>query len=128
MQTLHGNSNNIATINCRNDLLKSPVKKSYLDMISQNILENKQALNNPQEFYMGFFTNIVQEGINKRKKTIKRKKEVNSKKNGEINKSRVRNHNFLSDNNDNGKIKNKGARKRAYSTRNLIKNGIELSP
>ena len=28
MQTLHGNSNNIATINCINDLLKSSVKKS----------------------------------------------------------------------------------------------------
>ena len=101
MRTLRGNNtnNNIATIN-NNEILKSPTKKNYLDKISQNILENRQTLNNPQEFYMDFFTNIVQEKINKRKKFAKSKKDVNTKKNNEVNKVKIRSRKSIFDKND----------------------------
>ena len=104
MKTLRGNNNNTATIKNNNQLLSSPNKKNYLDMISHNILQSRQTLNNPQEFYTDFFTNLVQKKINKGKKS-KSKKDVSTKKNWDFNKNRIRSHRRSSDNNDEGKIK-----------------------
>ena len=52
--------NNVEVVSNKKEFLKSPTKINYLDMISQNILENSQTLNNPHEFYKDFFTNIVE--------------------------------------------------------------------
>ena len=128
MKTLRDNNNTttnkITTIN-NDEIVKSPTKKNYLDMISHNILEDRQTLNNPQEFYMGFFTNIVQKKINKRKKSIKVKKDIYKKKSGDINKSRHRSNKYLIDNNDKLKIKNKRTFKRPYSSNNVIKQAFD---
>ena len=80
IKTLRRNSNNIVTISSNNEILKSSTKKNYLDMISHNISEDRQTLNNPQEFYMRFFTNIVQKKINTKKKIVKLKKKSMQKK------------------------------------------------
>ena len=110
MKTMRRYSNNILTIRKNNRLLSTPKKNNYLDIISHNINENRKTLNNPQEFYMGFFANIVQNSMNqnnicKGKRSIKSKKDINIKKIGEVNKNRSRNLKLLFDNNDEGKIK-----------------------
>ena len=118
LKTLRGN-NNFAMISSNNDFLKSPKKNNYLDIISHNILENRKTLNNPQEFYMDFFSNIVQRSINKRKKYNKSRKETYTKKTGEVNKRRNTIHKYLSNNNDDQKIKKKWNTKRR-STPNIV--------
>ena len=124
MKTLHKYSNNIATINNHNELMKNKKRNSYLDVISHNIIENRQTLNNPQEFYTGFFTNIVQKRINKRKKSNKSKKDVNRIL--EVNKNKIRNNKYLFDNNDEEKTKNRRTIKRPSSTFCVTKQGSGL--
>ena len=109
MKTMHGN--NITTVNNNKESFKSPSKRGYLDMISHNILESRQTLNNPEEFYKELFANIVQKKFNKRKKSGKIKKEV---------KNKIRSNKYLFDSNDRGKIKNGGILKRPYSTSDII--------
>ena len=94
-------------------------------MISHNILEDRQTLNNPQEFYMDFFTNIVQKKFNERKKFSKVRSEVNLKKIDEVNKNRIRYNKSLFDKNDR-KIKNKCIKKKQLSTNNVLKVGNAL--
>ena len=91
-------------------------------MISHNILEDRQTLNNPQEFYMRFFTNIVKKKISTRKKSSKTKKEINAKKLSEVNKNRIRSNKHLLDINDKGKTKHIGSR--PHSTSDVIKQSI----
>ena len=55
------------TIN-NNSFVANSKKYNLMDQISQNIQKNKQNLNNPEEYFSGFFSNILQ-----RKKTITRK-------------------------------------------------------
>ena len=54
--------------NTSNSFVTNPKKFSLMDQISQNIQNNKQNLNNPEEYFSGFFSNILQ-----RKKTISKK-------------------------------------------------------
>ena len=45
-----------------------------MDQVTKNIQNNKQNLNNPEEYFSGFFSNILQ-----RKKTIWKKIKINSR-------------------------------------------------
>ena len=135
MKTLRGNNslrgnnyNNIATFSNNNELLRSPSKKSYLDMISHNIFENRQTLNNPKEFYMDFFTNLVQKKMNMMKKVVKNKKETSKRKSGENSKNRIRNNNYLFNNNDKEEIRKKRIIKRPSTPKEVVKKGIGLLP
>ena len=56
MKTLRGS--NIKGI--AQNTTKNKRKMTYMDLISNNINKNRQTLNNPQEFYTGLFTDIVQ--------------------------------------------------------------------
>ena len=122
MQTLRGNSNNIATANKNNELSK---KNNYLDIISNNIIENQKTLNNPEEFYMDFFSNIVRKSINKRKKYNKNKKEFITKKTEETSKKTISNHKYLSDYNDDGKLKKNETTKRHSSPSSVKKRNCD---
>jgi hypothetical protein len=51
-----------------------------MDQISQNIQNNKQNLNNPEEYFSGFFSNILQ-----RKKTISKKQFKGNKESSNYN-------------------------------------------
>ena len=104
MQTLK--NNNIVTVNNNNNnqLSKNQKRDSYLDVISNNILENRQTLKNPQEFYMGLFTNIVQKRINKRKRSHKINNRVNTKKFDGDDKSEAGNQKYAFDNSDERKV------------------------
>ena len=73
MKTLRGSTNNIITVP------KDKKKINYLDKINHNINENTETLNNPQEFYTKFFTNILQNQIISNNKTMKNK-DCNKKK------------------------------------------------
>ena len=116
---INNKNNNITTISNNNEVFKNFNKKSYLDMISQNIEQNQQTLKNPQEFYTELFANIVQKGINNRRKSDKNKKEVNAKKFFEFNKSKIRNNKYID--NEEGKIKNSGTIKKRGTTKDVIK-------
>ena len=58
------NKNNSFADNNKSFIAK-PNEISLMDRISQNIQKNKQNLNNPEEYFSGFFTNLLQ-----RKKTM----------------------------------------------------------
>ena len=113
MKTLRGNNKNIHNIAkvSNNELVKNSKKNNYLDIISHNISESRQTLKNPQEFYMGLFSNIVQKTINDRKRYNKSRKELTSKKIEEFNKNKITNHRNLSDNDNDQKIKRNSLQK-----------------
>ena len=67
------------TIN-NNSFVANSKKYNLMDKISQNIQKNKQNLNNPEEYFSGFFSNILQ-----RKKTITRKQIKATKKSSNYN-------------------------------------------
>ena len=73
MKTIRNNKNKNYINN--NSFIAKPQKFNLMDQISQNIQKNKQNLNNPEEYFSGFFSNILQ-----RKKTIYRKPVRMSKK------------------------------------------------
>ena len=85
-------------------------KINYLNVISQNICENRQTLNNPGEFYAGFFANIIekQKSFGKNtKKILKSNKNLNFKENiFDYKKTDSKNTNTFYE------LKNKSARKR----------------
>ena len=84
MKTLRGsNIRNIKSVITQNNR-KNKRKMSYMDMISNNILENRQTLENPQEFYTGLFTDLVQN------KKIVNKKVYKTKNNNKINLSKTK--------------------------------------
>ncbi len=63
---------------------KKNAKNLILDEISLNMLQNKQNLNNPEEFYSGFFANIIEKQSAMKtnpniSKSISRKKTVYNK-------------------------------------------------
>ena len=68
-----------STIN-NNSFVANSKKYNLMDQISQNIQKNKQNLNNPEEYFSGFFSNILQ-----RKKTITRKQVKATKKSSNYN-------------------------------------------
>jgi len=76
MKTIRNNKNNINN----NSYIAKPQKLNLMDQITQNIQKNKQNLNNPEEYFSGFFSNILQ-----RKKTICKKPVRMSKKASYIN-------------------------------------------
>ena len=65
MKTIRNMKNN-TNIEHKSFIAK-PKEFSLMDKITQNIQKNKQNLNNPEEYFSGFFTNLLQ-----RKKTIAR--------------------------------------------------------
>ena len=68
-----------------NSFVAKPNKFSLMDQISQNIQNNKQNLNNPEEYFSGFFSNILQ-----RKKTISKKQFKGNKKTSNYNISNIK--------------------------------------
>jgi hypothetical protein len=58
-------NNNNSYIDNNKSFIAKPNEISLMDKISQNIQKNKQNLNNPEEYFSGFFTNLLQ-----RKKTM----------------------------------------------------------
>ena len=58
-------NNNNSFIDNNKSFIAKPNEISLMDRISQNIQKNKQNLNNPEEYFSGFFTNLLQ-----RKKTM----------------------------------------------------------
>ena len=82
MKTIRNNKN----LNDKNNnsLISKPKKTNLMDQISQNIQKNKQNLNNPEEYFSGFFSNILQ-----RKKTISRKPPKMAKKSTNTNIKRM---------------------------------------
>ena len=74
MKTIR-NKNNKNEDNTSISFISNPKKFSLMDQISQNIQNNKQNLNNPEEYYNGFFSNILQ-----RRKTISKKQFKATKK------------------------------------------------
>ncbi len=73
MKTIRNNKN-LNDINNKS-FIANPKKITLMDQISQNIQKNKQNLNNPEEYFSGFFSNILQ-----RKKTISKKPQKSAKK------------------------------------------------
>ena len=53
-------NNNNSYINNNKSFIAKPNEISLMDRISQNIQKNKQNLNNPEEYFSGFFTNLLQ--------------------------------------------------------------------
>ena len=99
MKTLRGsNAKSVIQNN-----IKTQKKKSYLDLISKNIFQNKQTLNNPEKFYTGLFTDLVQKRqiINKKSYIKKNNKQKNLSKtrinedNNSRNKNRFKNDHSL---------------------------------
>ena len=66
IRNVKNNKNNDKMNN--NSFIANPRQYSLMDQISHNIQKNKQNLNNPEEYFSGFFSNILQ-----RKKTISKK-------------------------------------------------------
>ena len=66
IRNVKNNKNNDKINN--NSFIANPRQYSLMDQISHNIQKNKQNLNNPEEYFSGFFSNILQ-----RKKTISKK-------------------------------------------------------
>ena len=58
-------NNNNSYIDNNKSFIAKPNEINLMDKISQNIQKNKQNLNNPEEYFSGFFTNLLQ-----RKKTM----------------------------------------------------------
>ena len=71
MKTIRKNNNNFSI----NSLISKPKKFDLMEQITHNIQKNKQNLNNPEEYFSGFFSNILQ-----RRKTIWRKSNKTNKK------------------------------------------------
>ena len=71
MKTIRNNNNNLSI----NSFIEKPKKLDLMDQITQNIQKNKQNLNNPEEYFSGFFSNILQ-----RRKTISKKPNKSYKK------------------------------------------------
>ena len=65
------NNNNLST----SSFIAKPNKLNLMDQVTKNIQNNKQNLNNPEEYFSGFFSNILQ-----RKKTIWKKSNKNNRK------------------------------------------------
>ena len=119
-----------------NNIIRNSVKNSgdkkkidYLDQISQNISENKQTLENPQEFYTGFFTNIINKQKISRRKSLRMKKNynnfdaINTKTNEEINKNKDKNNENIS----NSLVNNKTFIKRNSTTNeSLMRSNIDF--
>jgi hypothetical protein len=82
MKTIRNNKN--LNDNNNNSLIYKPQKTNLMDQISQNIQKNKQNLNNPEEYFSGFFSNILQ-----RKKTISKKPQKMAKKSTNTNIKRM---------------------------------------
>ena len=59
MKTIR-NMKNTTISNDRKSFISKPKEFSLMDQISQNIQKNKQNLNNPEEYFSGFFTNLLQ--------------------------------------------------------------------
>ena len=59
MKTIR-NMKNTTISNDRKSFISKPKEYSLMDQISQNIQNNKQNLNNPEEYFSGFFTNLLQ--------------------------------------------------------------------
>ena len=65
--TFYGKINRIKTMKKRNvssqdeysDGVTKVTKMNYNQLISQNIEKNQQNLNNPEEYFLGFFNNII---------------------------------------------------------------------
>ena len=68
-----------------NSFVAKPNKFILLYQISKNIHNNKQNLNNPEEYFSGFFSNILQ-----RKKTISKKQFKGNKKTSNYNISNIK--------------------------------------
>jgi len=75
MKTIR-NMKNSTISNDRKSFISKPKEFSLMDQISQNIQKNKQNLNNPEEYFSGFFTNLLQT-----KKTMAKGPSKTNKKN-----------------------------------------------
>ena len=75
MKTIR-NMKNSTISNERKSFISKPKEFSLMDQISQNIQKNKQNLNNPEEYFSGFFTNLLQT-----KKTMAKGSPKTNKKN-----------------------------------------------
>jgi hypothetical protein len=75
MKTIR-NMKNSTISNDRKSFISKPKEFSLMDQISQNIQKNKQNLNNPEEYFSGFFTNLLQT-----KKTMAKGPNKTNKKN-----------------------------------------------
>ena len=84
-------------------------KINYLNVISQNISENRQTLKNPGEFYAGFFANIIE-----KQKSIDKKSKRNPKS--------FKSLNFNDKNTDNNKTDSK-----LENSYNVLRNYCTLS-
>ena len=73
-------TNNFKTI-----FMNNKKKISFLDKITHNISENKLMLYDPQKFYTGFFTNLLQKKQTKQSNNIKIYKDEKNSKNNDIN-------------------------------------------
>ena len=77
-QNTHSNNINILTPT-KKPKLKPKTKNKMLNEISKTIIENSNALNNPDEFYNGLFANIIINSVKSPTKTYKSKEGIMKK-------------------------------------------------